>query len=247
MSFCAVAYRRGVRDWLRPLWVLALAMTLCALGFGPGPAFGDDIRSNVEAVYGEADYQTNLPGITEDLPQPEEEIAPPEVPDDNDWLSDGLVLVLKWLSVAAFAAAVVFVVVSAYRTWQNLRLRPRRTDQQTVDVDGATGQRGTSSAVNRLADAEALALQGAYAEAIHTLLLTVVDTMRGRAEQTVAPALTARELVRLVTLDDDRRLDFASLVDSSERGHFGGRPADRPSFDDCHQRARRLVDLMANA
>jgi hypothetical protein len=249
MSFHAVTYRRFLEHWPRPTGFLTLAVALCLLASGSGAADDAGIKADVEAVYDGADYQTSLPSINEDMPQPDEAKASPEQPDersnDYSWLDDAVVKVLKWLSIVAFAAAVLFVGGSAYRVWRKLRLRPRRTDLKGAGSDTGTGQGVTSPALMRLADAEALARDGAYAEAIHVLLLAVVDALRGRADQKVMPASTARELVHLVTLDDAARRDFAGLVDTSERGHFGGRPADKPAFDASHQRARRLVDMMA--
>jgi hypothetical protein len=221
---------------------------LCLLVPGAHAADDGSILADVKSVYDAADYQTSLPGITSDLPQPETEDVPDEAPDDTDgagWFGKTLVTLLKWLSIIAFAGAVLFVIFSAYRAWRNLRLTPRRTDRNGTAVSDGRGPDHPIPAISRLADAEGLARDGAFAEAIHALLLAVVDAMRQRADQAVMPALTARELVHLVTLDDAGRSDFAGLVARSERGHFGGRPADRSAFDDCLQCARRLVDALA--
>jgi hypothetical protein len=230
-----------------PTWFIVVLLTLCPLA---ATASADDasIASDVQEAYRGGDYQTSLPGITEPLPQPED-VEPVEPADTTDlgWLGDAVAFVLKWLSVAGFAVAAGFVLIAAYRAWQTMRLRPRRSDRDGDHGDPGSGFGGAPSTQGRLADAEAMARRGAYAEAIHLLLLAVVEIMRQRADQTIAPAMTARELVRAATLGDDRRDDLAGLVATSERGHFGGRPADRPTFEQCRDQARRLVDGMAGA
>ena len=98
--------------------------------------------------------------------------------------------------------------------------------------------------LTQYADAEALARQGAYGEAIPALLLVVVEAMR-RRYYAVRPALTARELVRLVDLGDNRHDDFAGLVGAAELGHFGGRTIDRSTYESSHERAQRLLAALA--
>jgi hypothetical protein len=231
----------------RPTWFIVVLLTLCPLGAAI-PADDAAIASDVQEAYRGGDYQTSLPGITEPLPQPEDaEPVEPADTTDLDWLGDAVAFVLKWLSVAGFAAAGGFVLFAAYRAWQTMRLRPRRNDRDGDHGDPGSGYGEAPSTQARLTDAEAMARQGSYAEAIHLLLLAVVEIMRQHTDQTIAPAMTARELVRATTLGDDRRVDLADLVATSERGHFGGRPADLPTFEQCRDRAQRLVDGMAGA
>jgi len=223
------------------MWPLLVLLTLC------GPVLADEtpVASDVEAVYNGGDYQTDLPGVTEPLPQPETAPQQPEETTDLSWLGKAIGFVLKWLSVAGFAAAAIVVLLLAYRTWQSLRLRPRRSDREGDDGELDADGRSLTPASAHFADAEALAREGAYAEAIHVLLLAVVDSLRRRTGQAIAPAMTARELVHAPILSERHRDDFASLVASSERGHFGGRPADVATFEQCREQARRLADAAA--
>ena len=223
---------------------LLIAIFLAMAFWAPaGAADRADVDAAIDSVYASADYQRHLPGVQEPEPTTSAEETLPE-PIRLDWLA----VILEPLTYVLLAAAIVFVLFAAYRSLQNMRLRPRRTDRDGTDptaYDGAGGP--IVPAATRFGDAEALARQGAFAEAIHVLLLAVVDAMRSRANQEVVPALTARELIRRVTLDEPRRQDFAGLVERSERGHFGGRPADKSAFDECLQRAHRLIDSMAGA
>jgi hypothetical protein len=205
------------------------------------------IADDIEAVYAEADYQMNLPGVTEPLPQPAEEEEEPEEEPADDTLGKIIFFVLKWLSILAAAALVIYLAVSAYRGWRNLQRQPDRTDRQADDgsLEASDPAQGRASAF--LAEAEAFARQGAYAEAIHALLLAVLEVMRQRTDHVLAPALTARELIGRVMLDEDRRRDFADLVASSERGHFGGRTADRSAFEASFECAHRLLDRMVRS
>ncbi len=230
--------------FFRSLHNLLIAVVVAMTFWSPASAADPvEVNAAIESVYAGADYQRSLPGVQEPEPTTTQDDELPE-PIQLDWLAD----ILEPLSYILLAAAVIFVIVTAYRALEKVRLRPRRTDRHGTDHAEYESLHGsTVPAATRFGDAEALAKQGAFAEAIHILLLAVVDAMRSRASQEVMPALTARELVRRVTLDEPRRQDFAGLVERSERGHFGGRVANRLAFDDCLQRAHRLVDAMAGA
>lgn len=229
-----------------PAW-MAVALVLFLVHFGATTAWADvdeaAIRAAVDEVYDGSDYQTELPGVDEPLPQPDPEPEPVESesePVNLDWLAD----VLEVVSYALLVGAIIFIIYTSVRAFMNMRLRPRRTDLDRSGDDAWNAHGGAQEArPTQFADAEALARQGAYGEAIHTLLLVVVDAMRRRYD-TVRPALTARELVRLVDLGAGRSQDFAHLVGAVELGHFGGRTINREAYEDSHERAKRLLSAL---
>lgn len=77
-----------------------------------------------------------------------------------------------------------------------------------------------------LEEADALAKEGRFAEAVHCLLLRSVDDAAKRRPQLVSPALTARELASMTILPDRARALFAGIARSVERSLFGGQPVD---------------------
>ncbi|MDR2780536.1 MAG: hypothetical protein LBB28_05370, partial [Synergistaceae bacterium] len=72
------------------------------------------------------------------------------------------------------------------------------------------------------AEADDLARDGSFAEAIHTLLLRSVGEMRKRMPGAIAASLTSRELLRHLDLSPEEREVFGTLVDSVEISYFGG-------------------------
>jgi len=75
-----------------------------------------------------------------------------------------------------------------------------------------------------LEEAEALAREGRYAEAIHHLLFRSVEDIARRRPNIVRPALTSRELAASPALPARARALFAGIARLVERSLFGGRP-----------------------
>ena len=239
-------FRQSARARLAVLLVLVPLLIPLIVGGSPAQAAIDEtaIRAAVDEVYDGSDYQTSLPGVDEPLPQPDPEpeaADPASEPMNLAWLAD----VLEVVSYGLLAGAVIFVVYTGLRAFMNMRLRPRRSDLDPSSDDEWGAHKGSQEArPTQFADAEALARQGAYGDAVHALLLVVVEAMRRRYD-TVRPALTARELVRHVALGASRHDDFADLVGAAELGHFGGRPIDRATYESSHERAQRLLAALA--
>ncbi|GAA4034700.1 hypothetical protein GCM10022281_13580 [Sphingomonas rosea] len=75
-----------------------------------------------------------------------------------------------------------------------------------------------------LEEADVLARQGRFAEAVHCLLLRSVEDMARRRPDTVRPGLTSRELAGSALLPERARGLFARLARTVEASLFGGRP-----------------------
>jgi hypothetical protein len=74
-----------------------------------------------------------------------------------------------------------------------------------------------------LEEADRLAGEGRYAEAIHHLLLRSVDDIARRRPRLVRPALTSRELAAAGAIPAAARDLFARIAATVERSLFGGR------------------------
>lgn len=73
-----------------------------------------------------------------------------------------------------------------------------------------------------LADAERLAAQERWTEAVHLLLLVAIRHLTVRFSIPQAPSRTSREIARLVPLQRETRDAFAGLVRTVEVSLFGG-------------------------
>lgn len=74
-----------------------------------------------------------------------------------------------------------------------------------------------------LEEADAMARQGRFAEAIHHLLLRSIEDIARRRPQLVRPALTSRELAASQGIPGAARELFAAIAGQVERSLFGGR------------------------
>jgi hypothetical protein len=82
-----------------------------------------------------------------------------------------------------------------------------------------------------LEEADALATEGRFAEAIHHLLLRSVEDIARRRPRLVRPALTSRELSAADGIPSAARELFAAIARLVERSLFGGREVGRPDWD----------------
>jgi hypothetical protein len=81
-----------------------------------------------------------------------------------------------------------------------------------------------------LEDADSLAKQGRFEEAIHLLLFRSIDDLAGRRPGLVKPALTSRDIACLQSMPEDARHAFGRLAGAVETTFFGGRPAGEAAF-----------------
>lgn len=84
-----------------------------------------------------------------------------------------------------------------------------------------------------LAEADALAAQDRFAEAVHLLLIRSVEEIQRRRPQLVRPALTSRDLAAIRGLPGTPRMLFAGIARVVERSLFGGRPVGADDWQQC--------------
>ena len=117
--------------------------------------------------------------------------------------------------------------------------------RQPADLQPITQDRGTRGDAPRLQpvepdedaeiEADDLARQGHYGEAMHVLLLKSLAEIRTRLGVSFAASLTSREIVRRVQLPQTGRGALVAIVQSVERTYYGGRPASREDYSGCRE------------
>jgi hypothetical protein len=148
------------------------------------------------------------------------------------WLPDAAwARYLLYLLLAAGAAAILWLVWTRLRSGE-WRWPMRRSDEAIGAAEAAELDWRPSAAPARawLDEADALAAQGRFAEALHCLLLRSVDDMARRRPKAVRPALTARELASSPLLPERARGLFSRLAAGVERSLFGRRPVDKAGW-----------------
>lgn len=141
--------------------------------------------------------------------------------------------IILW-SVIALAAATLLVVL-----WRGLREQKwdwpfRRRRRPAADAEPEAEWRPDEAPARAwLEEADALALAGRYAEAIHHLLLRSVEDIARRRPHLVRPALTSRELAAADAIPFGARGIFARIAAIVERSLFGGRDVDAAEWTDA--------------
>lgn len=241
-------------------WVLILAVVVGALVTGEPSASpsADQIDHASEQVLGD-DYQAELPraGQGSDTTTAGDDDDPhfrPRggggrlVPVDGDrrggerddvrggGAPNALFAYLMW--------ACVFVGVAVLAFWLARELAGYTGDASIDDPKGGDRDEPDRAVVERpLGDADELARQGLYAEAIHTLLLRTLQELVRSAQVRVAPANTSREILARVPLLGDARSALAGLITAVEVTHFGDGV---PTADD-YGRCRQQFNVFATA
>src|SRR5262249_29788159 len=117
-----------------------------------------------------------------------------------------------------------------------LRLRNRQRDGAEGDKENLPDWRPPLARARALlADADRLAAQGLFAEAVHLLLFRSIEDIDERRPRSIKPALTSRNIAQLDALPSSARPAFARIATSVERSFFGGREIDAQDFQECRR------------
>lgn len=248
-------------SWLVVILVLAAP---AAVGAAPEPAA---VGRDVDHVLGTS-HQRELPGLEGPAPRPrtggtspadlDGKAAPrrtgshvdprtgrPRDPrdraagDDDGGAPAGplssLATMLLWGLVAT---AAVVLGMAAYR-----QLADYTGDDAPAPGDRAQAAQLAAVIERPRDDADELAAQARYADAIHTLLLRTLHELASQRLVQVIPAMTSREILTRVALVGDARAALADLIVAVEQTWFGD---DVPQLAD-YQRCRAQFDRFAAA
>lgn len=138
--------------------------------------------------------------------------------------------VLFWVGVAAIAALLIFLIV---RELIGVRLSRRRRAAPRVKPADWRPEAWKAKAL--LEDADRLAEEGRYDEAVHLILYRSIDDIEGRRPRLVRPALTTRDIAALEGVPGAARQAFGLIARVVEASFFGGRDVDRDAFAACRK------------
>jgi hypothetical protein len=226
MNFELKSHRRlqGIGRLAATAATLSAAVSLC-----PAAALAqarDDaaLRAARDQVLDGGRYQTEPPAPRE-LPDIEPFDFPP-------WLAE----MLYWGILAGVAALVLFFIATLVLDLLKNRTAFKRNREQpgpgTLRVETPPAERRTADP-GTLAEADRLAAEGRFGEAIHLLLLVALERLRRELGPRVAPALTGREVLGLPALPATAAEPLGRMVQLSEINHFGGRAAAEPDYVSC--------------
>ena len=219
--YCRLALA-GAIGWLAVLAPVASAMAQAT------PA---EIGDAVERIYESGRYQTEMP-----KEQPVRRFEPLTMP---DLVKEILRIVFMTLLVVGGLLLLFFVATGLPSLRAALRRRAVGADPAAMASIGSDVDRERLDFA--LSEADRLARQGAYREALHLLLLYCLNEMRRRFGLGLPASLTSREILGLSVLPEIRRVGLSDIVSAVEISHFGGRPVDEAIYRSCRQRCEEVV------
>ncbi|HZC37256.1 MAG TPA: DUF4129 domain-containing protein [Sphingomicrobium sp.] len=140
--------------------------------------------------------------------------------------------ILLWAVIGLGAAALLWAIFNRvrYGEWRFRLPRIARAAELSEEEEWAPEESGARS---WLREADALAREGRFAEAIHHLLFRSIEDISSRRPALVRPALTSRELAASAGIPGRARDLFAGIARLVERSLFGGRPVDENDWQEA--------------
>ncbi|WP_427791694.1 DUF4129 domain-containing protein [Brevundimonas diminuta] len=189
-------------------------------------ASGDRVAEAHAALLKDVSLQFDRTGFT-----------PPQTPGWLHWLGgalkalEPLLKAVFWIGLALLAALILYAIVR-----EIMRIRaPRAKPLPPVVMDNEAWRPDARAAQDLLAEADALAARGHYADAAHLLLLRSVQDIEKRQPRALCASLTSREITRLKALPEAARPAFEQIGRVVERSLFGGADVDAREFSECRQ------------
>jgi len=234
--------------------MLALAAAVVVHVFCAPPS-PERVAKAVAEVYADEDVQRDLPGE-----RVRAERTPPRVerpPKARDWdepeyaipgAVGAVASVLLWSLLGVGAAVLVALIVKAIASGAIVARAARAKAGASVVVPSRADERPPPP----IDEADRLAAEGRFDEAVHLLLLRAVYAVRLGARD-VPRHFTSREVAGDLALDAARRDPLGVLVEAVERSLFGGRSlgaadwaAARAASDRFHATAPQPVSATAS-
>lgn len=217
---------------------------------GPAGAAGqaaeraDAIRATIAAILADSRIQTRLPDLSPAPATPAEPAPKAQGPSILDAVLIALRRAIRWLfnlpHLLMLGLSVLLLGVLGLAVFKiGGRFGRRGAPAEPLPPTDVVAQDrpGRPPALDQ---ADRLAGEGAFGEALHLLLLYGLAALGPRSVPAFSPALTSREIARQARLAEDRRQALLALIGRVERAWFGGRPAG----DADYQAGRRELVLL---
>ncbi len=213
------------------------------------PTEGTDekLRAAHQALREGGDVQFTLPPVEPDPPPPEwlktlgewvQWILSP-IGRFINWVSSLMpeapyARIFLWTMITILALLILWMVWTRVRSgeWRLPRWKRRAVLQSAGEIE-ADWTPEQAPAQRWLDQADRLAAEGRYGEAVHHILLRSVEDIGRRRPRLVRPALTSRDIAGASDIPVTPRLLFADLAKVVERSLFGGAPVTIEDWGRC--------------
>lgn len=218
------------------LGLSALCLGVMASGLAAATSSMEKFDESFRALKRDNSLQFELP--------PAEPKEPPKPP--PDWLKPiidffelifgflGLILPYIFYGMLALAAlAILFFIVREVMDSRISTIKPQKAVVKKVEKPLYAPT--TEEARVLLETIDALAAEGKYEEAVHTLLFRSIQDIDLKRPNTIRRSLTSREIAGLDILTPATRETFSLIGKVVENSYFGGQPLGQADFQKCRE------------
>jgi len=203
----------------------------------------EDIKTAFRGVKRNEHYQFDL---AEPVPVPERSRGSRALGRFLDGIFSFLAPLLKagfWLGLGALCIGALYLLGRAiYETRFALPKKEKEADPEVPLYQPAQAQ-----ARILLEEVDALAAEGRYGEAVHTLLFRSIQDIDRNRPNIVRRSLTGREIGQLTVLTPEARSAFSRIAGVSELAHFGDVTVNKAGFETARAAYADLTGLTASA
>lgn len=223
-AFCiALSMMWGVPSWAAPN--------------ADDPDLPRAVRDAFRASARSLDLQTKLPTTDKALIKEENRITLPDKP-----FSISTEFARTVLIVALIAIAIIIVFNLRDNLWSASRARRLKQNTPEEAALASVAARMDKAQI----EADDLARQGDFAEAMHVLLLQSVGELRRRLDVSIAESLTSREILYRIGLAPIERAIFADIIHRVEISYFGGHLPGEDDYLACRRSFETLSDALGH-
>lgn len=140
-----------------------------------------------------------------------------------------------WGFLAIVVGTIIYLIL---REFTDIRWPWRKPTEEQAEAEWVPD---AAPARALLAEADALAARGHYAEAAHLLLLRSVEDIEQRKPDILKPSSTSREISVAPGLPEKAQTTFAFIARHVEASLFGGRGLDSAGWDQCREAYGRFA------
>jgi Domain of unknown function (DUF4129) len=164
---------------------------------------------------------------------PPEQVPPQPNPGLLEFLRflEPVFALIFWCGLAAVVVTILFFI--GREVWQARYGRTKEPAKAPIQQNVYRPEPERARAL--LNDADALAAEGRFDDAVRALLHRSIDDIEQRSPRSVRQAQTGREIARLPVLSAAASEAFAPLVRAVERSWFGGARLDENDYNACRK------------
>ena len=224
---------------------IAISFVL-AIVFLIAPAFADDGKANSASPQKAKEsllVSKRVLGLqTELLFREEKRIAPEnEARPSFSFMRISPEMARYLLYASLIVIAIVIILNLRANLWSSSRSQQMERVMQQESAPNLVALRMEKAQV----EADEMARQGNFAEAMHILLLQSVGELRRRLNVPIAVSLTSREILHgTAALTPDGRAILADIIGRVEISYFGTHLPDREEYQACRRSFDALVDIL---